>query len=259
MHSLRRWVLHCVLVLTSAVPARALAAPDAACLSAHRTSQQRRDDGKLMEARALLIECSADKCPGIVRQDCVEWLKQVDAALPSVVFRAISEGSDEPIADGALEVVWESGRHALDGRAVPMDPGTHTLRLMRDETTVASASVTILEAQKHQTVTFRVRSATAPAGGGLAIPLAPNRGERRSTALPWVLTAAGAVTLAAGATLSGTTWLALDDCHHDRNCSSSDAASIKTRLAVGDVTMGIGLVAAAVGVVMLVTGAGQAR
>ncbi|HEY5954901.1 MAG TPA: hypothetical protein VIV60_00060, partial [Polyangiaceae bacterium] len=63
------------------------------CLSIHREAQALRKQYRLLESRGLLAECSHDACPAPVKRDCVRWVDEVDAQVPSVVFRTESAES----------------------------------------------------------------------------------------------------------------------------------------------------------------------
>ncbi len=51
-----------------------------ACVNAASKSQQFRDAHKLVEARAELRQCVAAQCPAVVRDDCTNWLGDVERA-----------------------------------------------------------------------------------------------------------------------------------------------------------------------------------
>src|SRR6187402_3583264 len=85
---------------TVAPPAPAPAASAAAdpakaeCFARHEEAQVARRQGHLLEARAWLRQCSSATCIGIVRADCIEWLAEVERAIPSVVITARARGAD---------------------------------------------------------------------------------------------------------------------------------------------------------------------
>jgi hypothetical protein len=85
--------LFAMLALSLAVSiARAAAAdppPKAACAHAAEDGQRLRTEGKLREARESFTACAAERCPALVRSDCSGWLAEVEAAVPTVVIRAI--------------------------------------------------------------------------------------------------------------------------------------------------------------------------
>src|SRR5215471_13311683 len=86
--------------LTAACAVALLAPPARAdeasrCIKAAEDAQVQRDAGHLMSALDDLVICARDVCPIVVRQDCVSWLPQVEATLPSVLVHAVdARGAD---------------------------------------------------------------------------------------------------------------------------------------------------------------------
>src|SRR6516164_7821903 len=58
----------------------------AACIAANEGSIQRRNEHKLLDARAQALQCAADACPAVMRDACKRRVEQVNAALPTIVF-----------------------------------------------------------------------------------------------------------------------------------------------------------------------------
>src|ERR1700682_5135359 len=58
------------------------------CAAANEAAQDLRSAGRLRDARASLAVCTAASCPGPIREDCAQRLKDVEAAIPTVVFVA---------------------------------------------------------------------------------------------------------------------------------------------------------------------------
>jgi hypothetical protein len=94
------------------------------CVAANEQSGPLAQAGKLREARANLVRCSAASCPGVVRDDCIKGALQIDAALPTIVFEARDAAGNDLSAvrvtmDGALLA------DKLNGTAIEVDPGDH--------------------------------------------------------------------------------------------------------------------------------------
>src|SRR6267143_1601275 len=58
------------------------------CANAADQAQQLRDDGKYRRAREQMLICARDVCPGPIKRDCLDWLRQLDDLAPTVVFAA---------------------------------------------------------------------------------------------------------------------------------------------------------------------------
>jgi hypothetical protein len=98
----------------------------AQCLSAHEEAQTARIARHFGEARTKLRACAREECPGLVRDDCVNWLGELAKISPSVIVDADVDGQQAPSTrvylDGTLLV------DHLDGQAVELDPGVHKFR-----------------------------------------------------------------------------------------------------------------------------------
>ena len=95
-----------------------------ACIAADTDGQALRLGGNLTQARKRLAICAAASCPGIVRDDCLQRIAEVEVAQPTVVFTA-TNGDGRPLV--AVRVSVDGARIAerLDGRPLPVDPGDH--------------------------------------------------------------------------------------------------------------------------------------
>ena len=86
-----------------------------------------RRTGKLIAAQAELITCSQSSCPAAATVDCVQWLREVEQSLPSVVLSARDAGGHE-VANLRVLLDGSPLAEAESGRAIPVDPGAHTFR-----------------------------------------------------------------------------------------------------------------------------------
>ena len=108
----------------------ALAAPPSedahACVAASTRGQTDRDEGRLLAAREQLLWCAREGCPSIVKKSCAGWLTELGERIPSVVLR-VHEAGQRDFTDA--HVLLDGRAVALDGRPIPLDPGTHTLSI----------------------------------------------------------------------------------------------------------------------------------
>ena len=115
-------------ILLVGLPARSAEPTKKQCVEANDAAQDLRQARKLRQAREKLVLCSAASCPGIVREDCVQRLSEVDAAMPSIIFEAKdAAGSDL----SAVTVTLDGAPLAekLDGAPLRVDPGEHVFVL----------------------------------------------------------------------------------------------------------------------------------
>ena len=247
-------------IAVALAPAPARAEDKRACASAYVQAQVQRQKGHLKAARGLLLACSGE-CSADLRTDCAGWLREVEAALPSIVIEAVGPDGKETAnvrvtCDGALLLA------KLDGRAVPMDPGPHMCRAEMEGEPPKEEQVLVPEGEQHKPwrVSFkhplapvRVTPKPAPPAGSNAAALPP------SSPLPFsmpvlVLGGVGALATIVGTAVevSGLSQhAALDRCKP--NCTTSAVSSDKTTFLVGDVTLGIAIATLATAAVLYFT------
>lgn len=97
------------------------------CAAAYDQTQTLRDKGKLIEARTQARVCSASTCAAFIVKDCIRWLSEIEASLPTVVFAA-QDASGADTSSVRMSVDGQLTAEALDGKAVALDPGPHKLR-----------------------------------------------------------------------------------------------------------------------------------
>jgi len=109
--------------LTTVTPARA---DDATCYAASEREINLRKEGKLREARDQLVICAAPTCPADVSAECGRRIGVLNAALPTVILSATDASGNDALA---VTVAIDGAPFAtkLDGLALPIDPGSHTL------------------------------------------------------------------------------------------------------------------------------------
>lgn len=93
------------------------------CLIAYEGAQRSRKQGELVASLEKLRYCGSPACPRQMHADCGQWLREVEAALPTVVFRARS-ARGESLAEATLSIDGGEPRR-FDGRAQVVDPGEH--------------------------------------------------------------------------------------------------------------------------------------
>ena len=137
----------------------------AACIEQHRASQVLRNDNRLIEARVQLLECSQDRCPGLLRRDCDNLLRKTDMELPSIVV-AVTGKDGHATRDVTVSIDGKVATSTLEGQAISVDPGTHLLEFTLPDGTSRSEQVIIHIGQKlrHIPVSFQTTPTTAKEG-----------------------------------------------------------------------------------------------
>ncbi len=228
-------------------PSVAAAADKAACVAASDSAQGLRSAMKLREARKQLLVCVQDDCPAVVKKDCGDWLAEVDKAIPTVVFHVTdATGGDvsavKVLVDGAVLV------DTIDGSAVAIDPGAHTIRYEGPGGEVFETKVVIREAEKNRVLAVSFGKAK---GGDVTPPPPPaSAGDHptpHTSGVPssTIILGGFGVLGIAGFAYFGLTGI------NDRNrlrdrcapyCDKSEESPARTKLAIADVSLLVGVV-----------------
>ncbi len=234
-------------------PALAQAADDkAACIAAAEGGQDLRTEGKLRAAREQLVVCTQAICPDVIRKDCTKFLADVEASIPSIVVLATGpDGAD--LHDARTRVDGAVVSEKLEGKAILVDPGRHTVRVEASDGTYAEVEVVLAEGDKNRKVVVAFPRAKAGATGAGATDAAP-RAERSLTA-PLVVGGVGA------AVLAGSLWLgfvARGEIADMRagcapHCDQGALDDSRRKLLLADVGLGVSAVALAAATYLFVT------
>jgi len=139
-----------------------------ACVAASDQAQTFRDDGKYRQARAALLTCARDVCPGIVRKDCEKWLGDLDSLQPTVVI-----GARDPKGRDIVDVrVFIDGNKIVDrlnGKPMQVDPGDHIFRYESPGVAVLEEHVVVRVGEKNRFLTAQLK----PLTGEISAPAPP--------------------------------------------------------------------------------------
>jgi hypothetical protein len=208
------------------------------CAEAYEQTQRAKNAGRLREAQQKAVLCGQDACSPILRGDCVTWARELAASIPSVVF-------DVRHADGSLPRALEASidgqpvaREEL-GHAMALDPGQHVFAF-RDGAARVEVALTVVEGAQRQGVRARF-----PAPSRLPVAHGTSRRQRTARALTGI----------GGAALIGFASLAGAGYKHERDledtcaprCVRDRAEPIEHMYLAADVSLGVGVVAAALG------------
>ena len=220
------------------------------CSVGYQASQRDRNAGRLVSARASLVQCSSPTCPKFIADDCTRWLAEVDAAVPTVVLASLAgDGSDLAAAVFFVDdVIVPNGN---DGLTHEFDPGEHTFEL-RAQGQIVKRKIVLRTGEKSRRIELRLETPR--------VVDAPPRSIVTSRPVPigtWIFAAATAVFAGVGTGF----WIVGSNDAHDYNarcaspagCSSSDRQSALRELVIGDVAWMGAAASAITSVVFFVT------
>jgi len=234
-----------------------------ACVSAFDRAQQLRASTKLRDARDALIECSKETCPALIRGDCTQWMTEVLASLPSVVFGA-QDASGKDLVTVRVKIDGVVVQEKLDGKAIPLDPGPHVIRYETTDGRVLEDQVLVREGEKNRSLSANFGQ-VAPRPTGLAgiQPSsqleAPSQGSAgRSTSpanfivgIASAVAGLGALGAALAFDVSATSDANALPCAPSKTCTDSQIAPLRQRYLDADIFLVPGIAAVLFGGVIL--------
>ena len=159
-----RWGAAAALSLVLLWGAKAHGQDTRACLVASEQAQKLRDEGKLKQAREQMLICANDACPGAVRKDCSGWLTALEASMPTIVISA-QDANRKDMIRVQVSLDGKPLVSSLDGRAMTIDPGPHTLRFEADGQKPVEQTVLIREGEHRRVVSIQFPAESAATAG----------------------------------------------------------------------------------------------
>lgn len=240
-------------LLVGSAPARAADAKKE-CGAAYEAAQEQRSSGKLRQARESLVTCSQSGCKDFIKKDCAKWLAEVEASIPTVVFSA--KAGKEDLTDVTVSLDGETLAASLDGRALPMDPGTRTFVFEHAKHGKKEVKFVVKEGGKSQTVEVEFVAGQAPATGDTTGDRGTTVGTedvKESKALAYVLAGVGALGIGGFVYfgLSGNSDKNSLECADSKTCTDEDLDPIKKKYLYADISLGVGIVSLGVATYLL--------
>ncbi len=256
-------------VFAFALPDRARADGPTAneCIKASEDGLALRDRGKLRDARRSFVTCASDSCPKALRIDCARWLEDVDGSLPTVVFGA-KDGRGADLFDVTVLVDGDRVVGHEQGKALPLDPGPHTIRFERKDRKPVEERVLLRAGERNRPIIAQFGDPPADKGDkgdkgdksdkgdkGDKGDKTPPKSDGNVPILAYVLGAVGV------AGLGSFTFFALNGASEkDRlrtqcspTCSDQQVSTLKTDFIIADVSLGVGIVALGVATYLFLT------
>lgn len=224
------------------------------CADAYERAQHLDQAGSFVEAREQLLICGSSSCPAHLQRDCVAWLAPLTAKTPTIVV-SVRDAAGQPRLDAGIAVDGVPIPVSI-GRAVPVNPGRHALRVEVPGTSAVTKEIVAREGFTNQAieVTFE-RAAASPAP-----PPSATVARSSTPVAAWVAGAVGVAGLAGFAYFGSSGRAAegeLDRC--TPRCSDDQVDRVQTRYLLADLSLVTALVAGGAAVWLFVSGNGSQR
>jgi len=228
-----------------AAPSAAADPAKAECFARHEEAQVARRQGHLLEARAWLRQCASATCIGIVRADCIEWLAEVERAIPSLVITARARGAD--LVDVKVIIDKQPVTAHLTGAALDLDPGAHQLRFESPPWPAVERTILVSEGVKDRPIDVEFAPPVPPPQPAALLAQPPGPYFRRADRVDYVLAGTAVAALATAATLGAWALSTRSDLDTECGpfCSDEEIRPLRTKLIVADVALAAGVMSLA--------------
>ena len=236
------------------------------CAESAEAAQRARIQKHFQVAHEELLTCSRASCPTFVRNDCAHWLKEVEAATPTIIVRARDAGGHD-IYDVKVYADDKLLQSRLDGTSVPVDPGGHKLRYEFPDGSTREEEVILVEGEKDRALTLTV--ASAPEAGP---PKSPEPGQTPSGESPaastsgpgkgpWIVGGVGIAGFVGFGVLQAVAQSRYSDlngtCGTTHTCSPGDISSLRAEFVTSGIFLGVGIIGVATGLTWWFLGRGR--
>jgi hypothetical protein len=116
--------------------------------------------GKLLESRVAMRQCAAQQCPALLQRDCVGWIDQLEAQIPSLTFRVTVDG--ESCTEGQMFVDGLLRPELATGKAVELDPGKHRVRFVLEGVSPYEEEIISSEGERYRMLEIALFSTKPP-------------------------------------------------------------------------------------------------
>ncbi len=215
------------------------------CADAYVSAQEARQTSELLRSRVSLRVCAQKACMKAIQRDCIKWLGEVEASMPSITIQAVDPDGNDTLS---VKVILDGDLLAneLSGKSLEVDPGSHQLRLELAGSKPVERTIVLPEGKKNRLIEVQFEREGSEVEEK---PLTSKVGEKpgggigEPPLLTYILGGAAAASLVASTALwikAGKDRKSLLDCRPA--CRQSDVDSVETKRLVGDIFLGVGVV-----------------
>lgn len=229
-------------VVVGGVLASAPAYADPACIAAYEQTQTLRKDGRPVAARVQAAICARSECPALLTKDCTKWQSELDGVIPSVVLDPRTPAGG-PRADVRVKIDGAPSTETIDGKALPLEPGSHVIVFEAEGATPVERTVVLKEGEKNKKVTVTLAAAPEPRAEGRPIPTGV-----------WIFGGVSVVALATSAAFAIDGFGKKSDLEECKpRCAPADVDAMSSSFTVADFALGAGVAAGAAALYLFLT------
>jgi hypothetical protein len=214
------------------------------CIDHHSNGQLLRDESRFIAARARFVSCAEATCPDAIRAECSAFLSELDRAIPTVVLAARDEQRRD-VPGVRVELDGQPIEGALNGRAIPIDPGHHRFRFVTPDGRVQEIESVAQESIKARPIEVQFAAAPLPVSVPSPPPAPPTETPEPS-ATPIVAYVLGGVGLAALAGAGYFAWSGRRERQElsetcSPRCADEQVDPVRSKYLVADVLLALGV------------------
>jgi hypothetical protein len=248
---LRAWPLASLCLLSLAGPALAADPTKDECITDNENGQRLQKEGKLREAKEQLLVCIANSCPKLVRDDCADRLRAVDAAQPSIAFDA-KDAAGAVVTAVTVTIDGAPLTDHLDGTALVVDPGEHKLAFQAAGMATLEKTIVVQAGEKnrHEPIVLSPAQPVAPPPPTQPPPAPPPAPTSSPPVPAYVAFGVGGAGLVVGVLFTGL-WASAKSGGNSacvsQTCSSQTASMWESKQTTDSVLLAVGYGVAAIG------------
>jgi hypothetical protein len=231
------------------------------CAAAFSTAQRLMRSGSLLEARKKLVLCGGPQCPAVMRPDCQEWLGGVEKSIPTVVFQVSPETLAMP---QDVRLTLDDGEpFALDGRAIGVDPGAHTITFAAEGFRPVSRQFVVSEGERlrREIATLEPLPPTPRVEEPRLNLIPPAPVAKKGITVPIIIALSGSALATAGAITFGVKARSderdLESCY--THCPDAEVSHVRKEYLLTNIFIGVAAVGLATSVVLWILHKRQPR
>ena len=223
------------------------------CARAYEQSQELRATSKLRAAKDALVTCAQDACPAFVQSDCTQWLVEIHREMPTIIVAA-TDATGNDVAGVKTTVDGQVLEIEQEGKAVALDPGRHLFRFELEGYPTIERELVVRQGEKDRIITVAFSNSAATTSEPPPPPPTPAAVPEESTPTsnkpgplrPYAFVAGGVgVAGLVGFTVLGAMGQSqrsdIEDSGCKPNCNVDEVESVRTKLILADVSLGIGI------------------